>query len=707
MRSLVEDPGPSAVPPNMREGGGATPLEPPIHELYRAFFEGSVAPVFWLTMPTPISCALPPEEQVDAIFRFGVIADANDPCAAIYGLSREQLVGRPLSEVWAPGSYERGSSRHDIYLDFVRRSYRSPWHEYGPTATREGKLKWFWGALWGRLENGSLTDIYGSQIDITSRRDIQFHALFQEAPLAIAITENGVIRNVNSAYARCFGRAESDYPGREIHSDVAERDRSFWMERFSAGEGFECETQGIRADGALFDMEVRVAPLREVDRMVVIVRDLTDLRRAEQHRRRLEDLQRRLIDAVPDPLMVVDRAARITLANQRLASLRGVSPESMVGQSVLELGSTFTSEERMALMRRVFETGQTLDVEDHYRGHYVENRLFPIFEENGVVSSVVIFAREVTEQRRAESALRLKELVFHASAAANGTLDVDGRLVEVNQAFLDLVRIPTLDALRGRPLADFFHGDAVWERAFRAVTTTGHFAGDLPGQRADGTWFTAFGVLTVLRNLEGSTAGFWCSLVDVSASREAARLLADSEARYRTLFEGSSEAILIADLTTLRVKLSNPAACAMFGYSDTGMTDLPIRALHPPKDLASVMREFQANASGRLASIEIPCLRSDGTAFTAEVTTALMVLDGQRCMAGFFRDVTDRILAAELAVKTRELETFNEVMVGRESRIIELKEEVNRLTRELGRPPVYPPVWDDTGLLEREREPDV
>jgi PAS domain S-box-containing protein len=49
----------------------------------------------------------------------------------------------------------------------------------------------------------------------------------------------------------------------------------------------------------------------------------------------------------------------------------------------------------------------------------------------------------------------------------------------------------------------------------------------------------------------------------------------------------------------------------------------------------------------------------------------------------------------ELRIRTEELETFNKTMVDREIRIIEMKEEVNRLREELGRKPKYQPVWND------------
>lgn len=49
----------------------------------------------------------------------------------------------------------------------------------------------------------------------------------------------------------------------------------------------------------------------------------------------------------------------------------------------------------------------------------------------------------------------------------------------------------------------------------------------------------------------------------------------------------------------------------------------------------------------------------------------------------------------ELQQRVQELEGFNAVMIRRESRVIELKEEINALCAKLGQPPAYPPVWDE------------
>ncbi len=65
---------------------------------------------------------------------------------------------------------------------------------------------------------------------------------------------------------------------------------------------------------------------------------------------------------------------------------------------------------------------------------------------------------------------------------------------------------------------------------------------------------------------------------------------------------------------------------------------------------------------------------------------------------------TVRISAEETRRAYDEVEAFNRAMVGRENRIIELKEEINRLLAELSRPVKYPPVWATPG---KEVTPDM
>ena len=58
----------------------------------------------------------------------------------------------------------------------------------------------------------------------------------------------------------------------------------------------------------------------------------------------------------------------------------------------------------------------------------------------------------------------------------------------------------------------------------------------------------------------------------------------------------------------------------------------------------------------------------------------------------------------DLRRRTEELQTFNQAMVGREMRIIELKEEANRLCAELGREAAYRAVWNEGTSAQGDRD---
>ncbi|MBN1819487.1 MAG: PAS domain S-box protein [Prolixibacteraceae bacterium] len=63
-------------------------------------------------------------------------------------------------------------------------------------------------------------------------------------------------------------------------------------------------------------------------------------------------------------------------------------------------------------------------------------------------------------------------------------------------------------------------------------------------------------------------------------------------------------------------------------------------------------------------------------------------------------DITERKeIEEKLKEYTEELEVFNKAMVDRELKIIEMKEEVNRLCDELGREQKYPPVWNEKNII--------
>jgi diguanylate cyclase (GGDEF)-like protein/PAS domain S-box-containing protein len=134
----------------------------------------------------------------------------------------------------------------------------------------------------------------------------------------------------------------------------------------------------------------------------------------------------------------------------------------------------------------------------------------------------------------------------------------------------------------------------------------------------------------------------------VSERKHLDETLRESEARYKALFAGAPEGMVVADLETRQFRHANPAMCRMFGYTEEEFLRIGVADIHPKESLSYVLAEFEAQARGeKLLSADLPCQRKDGSLFYADVNAVTAVLDGRRCNVGFFTDVTERKKAEE------------------------------------------------------------
>jgi PAS domain S-box-containing protein len=131
--------------------------------------------------------------------------------------------------------------------------------------------------------------------------------------------------------------------------------------------------------------------------------------------------------------------------------------------------------------------------------------------------------------------------------------------------------------------------------------------------------------------------------------------LKESEKRYRDLFDGAGEGILVAEVATKRFRYANPAICRMLGYSEAALTSMSLQDIHPKKGLVRGLAIFekQAMGAGESISSDIPFVSSDGSVIYLDIKATPVTFDGVSCNLGFFTDVTARRAAM---VEHHELE---------------------------------------------------
>ncbi len=126
---------------------------------------------------------------------------------------------------------------------------------------------------------------------------------------------------------------------------------------------------------------------------------------------------------------------------------------------------------------------------------------------------------------------------------------------------------------------------------------------------------------------------------------EQAEQIAESETRYRDLFDAASETIIVHDGSGKMLE-ANAAFERMFGFRFAERADDQLLSLLCPNDVARVRERLQQPTG---EPFEVTCLRGDSTRLNTEFRVKEHVYGGRRMRVVSIRDVTDARQASERA----------------------------------------------------------
>jgi len=182
-----------------------------------------------------------------------------------------------------------------------------------------------------------------------------------------------------------------------------------------------------------------------------------------------------------------------------------------------------------------------------------------------------------------------------------------------------------------------------------------------------------------------------------AAEAELARLKQASDERYRILFEQAAVGVAELDSNTGAFLHANEKYCDILGYGRQEILNVNCHAVTYPEDLPLLREKMRALKEGEISefSLEQRQLRKDGSIIWASLTVSPMWQSGMPpdTHIAVVQDITARKHAeTTLNEQFGELHRWHETTLGRESRVLELKREVNELLISQGQSPRYPSV---------------
>jgi len=441
------------------------------------------------------------------------------------------------------------------------------------------------------------------------------------------------------------------------------------------------------ASGEVIPTSLNASALRDADGKVIgaigILRDMRELDKARAY-------ADSLIKNAPDPVFVSDLQGKILQANDAVYELLGFRTDEVLEQSVSRFISPEETREFTAALREVIERGVTRNVVLNPRsasGEVIPTSLnaSALRDADGNVIGAIGILRDMRELDKARA--YAESLISNAPDPVFVS-DLEGKILQANDAVYELLGFRPDEVLE-QSLSRFISPEETREftAALREVIERGVTRNaQLNPRSASGEVIPTTLNASALRDSDGKVTGAIGILRDM-------RELDKARAYAESLINNAPDPVFVSDLEG-KILQANDAVYALLGFRPDEVLEQSLSRFishEETREFLAALREViergvtrNARLNPRSASGEVIPTTLNASALRdadAKVIGAIGILRDMRAYERVVHDLEQS--KGELQEKILDLEKFEEVVVGRELKMIALEKEVERLKREL------------------------
>ena len=296
--------------------------------------------------------------------------------------------------------------------------------------------------------------------------------------------------------------------------------------------------------------------------------------------------------------------------------------------------------------------------------------------------------KSLTKRKQMDEKFKLLSLSVEQLTEGMAHADLNGNLIYVNKAWCEMHEYKSSKNLLGKNL-EIFHNKKQLKNDVIPFTDEvkkkGTCSGEVGHITKGGKTFPTLMTSTLLKDTQGNPFAMVGIAKDITELKQAEEALKESEERFRKLSESTFEGIVISDKG--KICDANKQLAEMLKIKLDKLIGMNASDFVAPESRKIVEQHIKL---GLEEPYEHFAKRSDGSIFPVEVRAKSLPFEGQILRVTAIRDVTERKQAEEKLInRNKELELFNEVTVGRELKMIELKKEINELLKKSGKKPKY------------------
>lgn len=376
-------------------------------------------------------------------------------CRTLLGFEPEELIGTNAYDFFYPEDHTIARSVHEQVLsDADAKVQTGSWR----VRCKDGKYVWLESTTRAIVnpDTGQVEQILGVSRDVTSRREVEAQLRFQSQLLesvresVIATDLAGQVIYWGKGAETLYGYSADEVLGQPIDQirrfANAEAERMRMEHVLRAGE-WNGQSMQRRKDGSQFWADTFISLIRDAQGtpagVIGIDRDVTERRQTEEQlQARTQELQA-ITENAPALIARLDRDQRHLYVSRAYAEATAIAPPGYVGKTCRELDlPTPFCDVWEHHVQQVLQTGRAVEMEFELgpstNRRYFKALVAPETRRGANVETVVVIARDLTDQRQVDQQLKEAEMRFEAFMEHTPTAafikDAAGRYVYCNQA---------------------------------------------------------------------------------------------------------------------------------------------------------------------------------------------------------------------------------------------------------------------------------
>jgi len=616
----------------------------------------------------------------------GKFTFANDKLCQWAGLTKADILGQPFADFLHPDDLP---GLMEIFLNAARYESTSPTIEFR-IVNKDGQVTWLYTNPTSIIMDGKTVGFNAILHDVTQRKlaEEKIGSLAEESQWLLKSMINAFVifksvfdksgkfvsyrfDYINEAYEKITSVKLEDVRGKTVHEVWPETEPS-WIENYGA--------VAVSGVPRTFDMYHKPTdktyhctvyrPWPTPQRFCVVFEDITEILRADKALRESEAQYRLLAEHTTDFVWLMDMDLNPTYQSPSAERLTGFTHEELAAlpfekrltpESIQMAAEMFLKEMPLVTANPEYNPILTLELEIYRRDGstlWSENKFSIIRDEDSKPVSILGEARDITNRKQAEEALRQSEAkystILEQIEEAYHEVDLAGNLTFFNEATYHQLGY-SIEELMGMNYRVYTSNDdirrvyEIYNEVYRTGKPNTGFS--VSRIRKDGSRLFTENSALPIRDEDGKIIGFRGVARDVTERKRAEEAIRKSEAQYQMLAEHTTDTVWLMDMN-MKTTYTSPSSEKLLGFTHQELMEMPLEKYITPDSLRLATEAFSEELPrleadpnyNPIITMELEYYRKDGTTLWAENKFNLIRDENGKPVSilGETRDITER-----------------------------------------------------------------